>query len=113
MKKILLFDVDCACKVFTKEMEIKYLDCNRFGIPRFVPWVHPHNKILNCVACMVDGFLFYKFQIKLDKHGQIVYKVAEILNKNCASPNLNVEKDEELTFEELIEKIKDTTIWKL
>ena len=66
--------------------------------------------IIRFLACMVDGFLFYKFQIKLDKHGQIVYKVAEILNKNCASPNLNVEKDEELTFEELIEKIKDTTI---
>lgn len=64
------------------------------------PWIHPHNKVLNCYAIMFDGFVQYKFEVTVDG-----FEVAEIRSTEWLTLKLIV--GETLTQERLIQKIKE------
>lgn len=64
------------------------------------PWIHPLNKVLNCYVIMFDGFVQYKFELKVSG-----YEVAEIRSTEWLALRLTV--GETLTQERLIQKIQE------
>lgn len=93
----------------TEALVRKYGRLGKFCCPSFEKWVHPYNTVPNCLAILLDGFIYYKFRMLYDeKRNKLIYKVRQLPKSPYFS--LNVKINEELTLEQLIQKISKSTI---
>ena len=82
-------------------------DLNSYGICNFMSWLHPYNKVLNCFALMIDGYIMYKFSMGYDgKKKVLLFKAEEKLSDLF---NLNVKKGQSLTMIQLVDVISKGT----
>ena len=82
-----------------------------FWIVGFQPWIHPYNKVKNCVCLTLDGSVYYKFQIMMIKGKGCYhyrYRVAEVPRGN--SFIMDVKKGQRLSHKKLLEKIATAQI---
>jgi len=88
-----------------------------FWIAKFGAWVHPYNKVRNCIALTLDGFVYYKFQVMIIKgrnktgplRWHLRFRVAE-LPTDLGSFTMDVKLNQRLSYEQLIEKISTATV---
>lgn len=64
-------------------------------------WIHPENKVPNCYAIMLDGFIQYKFELTMDG-----YKAAEVRSTDWIWLPLTI--DITYTQQELVKLIKES-----
>ena len=108
MKSSLLLDADQIGKKLTDEV---YKCLSRFEkgfwIANFCPWVHPLNRVPNCMALLFDGFIHYKFSVKNNGRGRDYYQVAK-RSEHCFV--MDVKVGDCLTLSELVKKIKTAKV---
>ena len=79
-----------------------------FWIATFQPWVHPYNRVPNCMALSFDGFIHYKFSMKYDeKKSDVFYQVVKRAKNSFV---MDVKNKDRLTYTELLKKIKTAKV---
>lgn len=104
-------DMDKLTKHLTTAVYARLRQFDRsFWIVSFGPWVHPYNRVPNCMALCIDGFIQYKFSMQFDKSCIVVFRVDKMPKDKKYNIILDVKHGDRLTLAALIQKISTAKV---